>query len=225
MTFMFSPKNHPFWTCRCFSTGWFNQLGQNDTQIKSKRDSHQSCFWCEALLANLRNVQKDGTRFFNLLFGGHRFHRQFRTGALWNDTGLQPHQCQTLRVTRKVAGNAESCRSIWVPWYQKSEEKTLIVHSTTSWIMETSTLDLPVSVGTWLAGCDSEVLFLWGKKIWNWWVCPILLKIRFVLFVSDSIGFIPHFSAPDLARSFRWWYPRTTKLDLEAEFWSSLVCP
>lgn len=43
---------------------------------------------------------------------------------------------------------------------KKSEEKTLIVHSTTSWIMETSTLDLPVSVGTWLAGCDSEVFFL-----------------------------------------------------------------
>ena len=124
MTFMFSPKNHPFWTCRCFSTGLVQPtVGQNDTQIKSRRDSHQSCFWCEALLANLRNVQKDGTRFFNLLSGGHWFHRQFRTGALWNDTGLQPHQCQTLRVTRKVAGNAESCRSIWVPWYQKIRGK------------------------------------------------------------------------------------------------------
>ena len=123
MTFMFSPKNPRFWACRYFSTGLVQPtVGQNDTQIKSKRDS-QSCFWCEALLANLRIAQKDGTRFFNLLFGGHRFHRQFRTGALWNDTGLQPHQCQTLRATRKVAGNAESCRSIWVPWYQKIRGK------------------------------------------------------------------------------------------------------
>jgi len=137
-------------------------VGQNDTQIKSKRDSHQSCFWCEALLANLRNAQKDGTVLDSSIF--------FVEVTGFIDSFVQePYEMtqvfNPINTRRFVSPGRSRAMQKAVDLFEflgikKSEEKTLIVHSTTSWIIETSTLDLPVSVGTWLAGCDSEVFLL-----------------------------------------------------------------